>query len=537
MCLSDLGEKRMLWERIERLFSGDTALSRHVAGLTRACLPLLHTVRRILITPKAFFVASQYPSKGVHMGHPSPRQWRSSMTHRQPRGIGYLFPVLPLLAGTLLLGPGLVSAGTTISDYGNGSCVDDDHWAKAKTDPNWTCVINIEGFGAGGISKQTLDYADHHILIANDGAEDPCSVDNKKGKLPVGNPKFCFKVGNEVRGVWNWSNNKGLGKPQGNLSWIKSVEKIGSRSQSDDCNLEQTVAGRCPNQLASGINAFRKMGGEGGPGIRNLDTSNLTSMQAMFAQAGNFNDDIRSWKTGAVNNMSFMFAGATAFNREIGSWDTSSVASMISMFYEALAFDQEIGGWNTANVISMEGMFADAASFNRDIGRWDTADVADMRFMFGSFSTPTVFNQNLSGWNVEGIPGEPEGFRDGTAATWAGIAGTTWCNEGQPQWGTDGSGCSTTQAPDEIIEAIMGGGIVIGTECVNGRVDEILSSGPNPTPISYGPDQTLYVKTAGTTRLRRGPGINGMLALPSTSKTRFSSLISRPATQRAARIT
>ena len=156
MCLSDLGEKRMLWERIERLFSGDTALSRHVAGLTRACLPLLHTVHRILITPKAFFVASQYPSKGVHMGHPSPRQWRSSMTHRQPRGIGYLFPVLPLLAGTLLLGPGLTSAGTTISDYGNGSCVDDDHWAKAKTDPNWTCVINIEGFGAGGISKQTL---------------------------------------------------------------------------------------------------------------------------------------------------------------------------------------------------------------------------------------------------------------------------------------------------------------------------------------------------------------------------------------------
>ena len=499
MCLSDLGEKRMLWEGIERLFSGDTALSRHVAGLTRACLPLLHTVRRILITPKAFFVASQYPSKRVHMGHPSPRQWRSSMTHRQPRGIGYLFPVLPLLAGTLLLGPGLVSAGTTISDYGNGSCVDDDHWAKAKTDPNWTCVINIEGFGAGGISKQTLDYADHHILIANDGAEDPCSVDNKKGKLPVGNPKFCFKVGNEVRGVWNWSNNKGLGKPQGNLSWIKSVEKIGSRSQSDDCNLEQTVAGRCPNQLASGINAFRKMGGEGGPGIRNLDTSNLTSMQAMFAQAGNFNDDIRSWKTGAVNNMSFMFAGATAFNREIGSWDTSSVESMISMFYEALAFDQEIGGWNTANVISMEGMFADAASFNRDIGRWNTADVADMRFMFGSFSTPTVFNQNLSGWNVEGIPGEPEGFRDGTAATWAGIAGTTWCNEGQPQWGTDGSGCSTTQAPDEIIEAIMGGGMVKGTECIDGRVKEALN---NKSALPFGPDATLYVVNGGSVNLR-----------------------------------
>ena len=141
MCLSDLGEKRMLWARIERLFSGDTALSRHVAGLSRTCLPLLHKVHRFRITPKAFCVVSHYPSKGVHMGHLSPHQRRSTKTDHQPGGSRHLFPVLLLLAGTLLLGPGLTSAGTTISEYGNGSCVDDDHWAKAKTDPNWTCEI------------------------------------------------------------------------------------------------------------------------------------------------------------------------------------------------------------------------------------------------------------------------------------------------------------------------------------------------------------------------------------------------------------
>ena len=160
----------MLRARTERLLSGVISLGLTPASLLRICLPLLHKVHRFPITPKALFVASQHPRKGVHMGHPSPRQWRSSMTNRQPRGIGYLFPVLLLLAGTLLLGPGLTSAGTTISEYGNGSCVDDDHWAKAKTDPNWTCEINIEGLGAGGTSRQTLDYADHHILIANDGA-------------------------------------------------------------------------------------------------------------------------------------------------------------------------------------------------------------------------------------------------------------------------------------------------------------------------------------------------------------------------------
>ena len=173
------------------------------------------------------------------------------LAKRQPRWIGRLFPLALLLASTVLMGAVPVHAGTTESDYGNGSCVDDDHWVKAKTDPNWTCQINIEGFvGAGGVSKQTLDYADHHILTVTDGAADPCSVDNKKGKLPTGTPKFCFKVGNEVRGVWNWSNIKGVDSTQGALAWLKSVEQIGSSTQTADCKSELTAGERCPNRSA-----------------------------------------------------------------------------------------------------------------------------------------------------------------------------------------------------------------------------------------------------------------------------------------------
>ena len=439
------------------------------------------------------------------MGHMSPRQWRSRTTKRQPRRIGRLFTLALLLASSVLMGAVPAHAGTTLSDYGYGSCVDDDHWAKAKTDPNWTCEINIEGFGLGGVSKQTLDYADHHILIAKDGAADPCSVDNKKGKLPTSTPKFCFKVGNEVRGVWTWSNSKSLGTPkppQGSLSWLDSVEKIGSRSESGGCDSELTKGKRCPNQLGSGINAFRGMGGEGGPGIRNLDTSNLISMQAMFYASGNFNDDIRSWKTGAVEDMSYMFYEATAFNQGISGWDTSSVGNMSLMFLGAEAFNHDIGGWNTSQVRIMSGMFTDAAAFNQDIGGWATTRVLNMDYMFASFDVPTSFNQDLSAWDVRLIEGEPELFREGTAATWAGIAGTTWCNEGQPQWGTDGtSGCSTAQGPDEIIEAIMGGGMVKGTECVNGKVDpEAIKI--ETDAMSYGPDQTLYVYNGSAVNLR-----------------------------------
>ena len=59
-----------------------------------------------------------------------------------------------------------------------------------------------------------------------------------------------------------------------------------------------------------------------------------------------------------------------------------------------------------------------------------------------------------------------------------------------------------------IIDAIMGGGTVIGTECVNGKVDVLGTH----DAIPYGPDQTLYVKTSGKTRLRKYAGytwVNG----------------------------
>ena len=461
------------------------------------------------------------------------------LAKHQPRWIGRLFPLALLLAGTVLTGAVPVHAGTTESDYGNGSCVDDDHWVKAKTDPNWTCQINIEGFvGAGGVSKQTLDYADHHILTVTDGAADPCSVDNKKGKLPTGTPKFCFKVGNEVRGVWNWSNIKGVSSTQGALAWLKSVEQIGSSTQTADCKSELTVDGRCPNRLSSGFSAFYKMGGEGGSSLRDLDTSNLQDMYAMFRDAKRFNENISAWDTAKVTNMSGMFFGASAFNQDIGGWDTSSVGNMAFMFTGAAAFNHNIGGWGTSKVSDMSGMFMDATAFNQDIGGWATRRVLNMDYMFASSpDVPTSFNRDLSGWDVRRIEGEPELFREGTAATWAGIAGTTWCNEGQPQWGTDGKTCGTAQVPDEIIEAIASGGTVIGTECVNGKVDEIFNSGANPTLIPYGPDQTLYVKTVSGRPGSRGlQDINGMLGLRRTSKTR-SSLCASTQAPRGTRIT
>ena len=52
-----------------------------------------------------------------------------------------------------------------------------------------------------------------------------------------------------------------------------------------------------------------------------------------------------------------------------------------------------------------------------------------------------------------------------------------------------------------IIDAIMGGGTVIGKECVNGKVDPEAISKQNDA-MSYGPDQTLYVANGAAVNLR-----------------------------------
>ncbi|MFL2501996.1 MAG: hypothetical protein ACJ0Q1_03650 [Luminiphilus sp.] len=52
------------------------------------------------------------------------------------------------------------------------------------------------------------------------------------------------------------------------------------------------------------------------------------------------------------------------------------------------------------------------------------------------------------------------------------------------------------------IEAIMGGGIVLGTECANGIVQENLY-GSSAEFVDFGPNVRLYAKTSGKTRLKR----------------------------------
>ena len=74
---------------------------------------------------------------------------------------------------------------------------------------------------------------------------------------------------------------------------------------------------------------------------------------------------------------------------EIGDWHVGAVTSMERLFFEQSDFNEDISLWDTSNVTNMYGTFCYASSFNQPVEGWNTANVTDMRWMFGGASSFT----------------------------------------------------------------------------------------------------------------------------------------------------
>ena len=181
------------------------------------------------------------------------------------------------------------------------------------------------------------------------------------------------------------------------------------------------AADSCTSGIVYMGNLFRVgtyVGSDGNGGTTTLSYRGSTS----------FNGDISHWDTSDVTSIFAMFLGATSFNQDISNWDTSNVTNMEFTFDGASAFNQDIGSWDTSSVDNMRYMFRRASAFNQNIGNWDTGNVTNMNFMF---QNATAFNQNLSGWCVVEILSTPTNF-----ATGAFLAATTQ----HPNWGACSGG-------------------------------------------------------------------------------------------------
>ena len=110
---------------------------------------------------------------------------------------------------------------------------------------------------------------------------------------------------------------------------------------------------------------------------------------------------IEQWGDIYWTNMSNAFAGAS--NMTYSAMDTPDlglVSDMSRMFAGATIFDGDISGWDVSTVRDMSGMFYSAAAFNGEISNWDVSAARNMNHMF---ARATSFNQPLNGWDVSSV--------------------------------------------------------------------------------------------------------------------------------------
>ena len=77
--------------------------------------------------------------------------------------------------------------------------------------------------------------------------------------------------------------------------------------------------------------------------LGNINTSAITDMSNLFLRAKRKDfSGIESWDTSNVITMEGMFAGCGRFNIPIGCWDVSKVKDMSFMFYGCTTFNQSL---------------------------------------------------------------------------------------------------------------------------------------------------------------------------------------------------
>jgi hypothetical protein len=242
------------------------------------------------------------------------------------------------------------------------------------------------------------------------------------------------------------------------------------------------------------------------------DTSKFESVDSMFLDAVNFNQDISGWNTGKVTNAEDMFRGAItfnwdisnwnvselvlannmfqdahAFNQDISSWTVSSIKNATAMFMDARAFNQPLGGWTLSSAQVLSSMFRGAHAFNKDIKSWSTGQV---QLMDSMFRDATSFDQDLSGWSVAALRSKTD-FDTGASA-WCGLGFT---NRGRP-FGFNpsaGEGCALHVDMEAPVTALAGDKISYVLTYYN-ESSNAISSGNLSLQL---PDQVSFANASG----------------------------------------
>jgi surface protein len=95
-----------------------------------------------------------------------------------------------------------------------------------------------------------------------------------------------------------------------------------------------------------------------------------------------------------LTNLNYAFYSAGNLTSVPTSLPTlSSITNMSNMFFLATIFNQDISGWDVSSVTDMTNMFNSATAFNQNLSNWDVSNVTTMTRMF---IAANAFNQPLN---------------------------------------------------------------------------------------------------------------------------------------------
>jgi surface protein len=88
--------------------------------------------------------------------------------------------------------------------------------------------------------------------------------------------------------------------------------------------------------------------------ISSWDVRKVENLSEVFRNS-KFNQDISKWEVEKVTSMSFTFADSS-FNKDISGWNVENVTTMSNMFKNS-PFNQDISGWDVRKVVNFTDMF------------------------------------------------------------------------------------------------------------------------------------------------------------------------------------
>ena len=175
--------------------------------------------------------------------------------------------------------------------------------------------------------------------------------------------------------------------------------------------------------------------------LTHFNTSNVTTMYAMFAECGVSSLNLSEWNTSSVTDMSLMFQSCSLTSLNVSGWNTSSVTDMSLMFDGCSNLTSlNVSGWNTSSVTDMSDMFRWCSSLmSLDLSGWDTSNVTNMSGMFRWCSSLTSLD--LSGWDTSNVTNMSGMFFDCSSLTTLDLSGWDFSNYGI--WQGMFSGCKS----------------------------------------------------------------------------------------------